>query len=60
MIDLIPFPDNADLFQMRSTYGKFFNDLAYWWWWDYTSDGDVDNADVFQVRSRRTQLFAGY
>lgn len=52
--------DNADLFQMRSTYGKFSNDAAYRWWWDYTSDGDVDNADVFQVRSRRPQLFAGY
>lgn len=52
--------DNADLFQLRSAYGKFEDEEGYRWWWDYTSDGDVDNADVFQVRSRRTVQFKGY
>ena len=52
--------DNADLFQMRSTYGKTAADPAFKPFFDYDADGDVDNADVFQVRSRRTKEFKGY
>src|SRR4051812_14093581 len=52
--------DNADLFQMRSTYTKPASDPAYKWYVDYNADGVVDNADVFQVRSRRGKVFQGY
>jgi hypothetical protein len=52
--------DNADLFQMRSTYLKPSTDPAYKWYFDYNQDNVVDNADVFQVRSRRSLVFQGY
>src|SRR4051812_4535372 len=52
--------DNADLFQMRSTYGKTSTDPAYKSYFDYDANGVVDNADVFQVRSRRSKVFQGY
>ena len=52
--------DNADLFQMRSTYLKPSTDPAYKDVFDYNADGVVDNADVFQVRSRRSKVFQGY
>jgi hypothetical protein len=52
--------DNADLFQMRSTYLKSSTDTAFKPWFDYDGDGVVDNADVFQVRSRRGLVFQGY
>jgi hypothetical protein len=52
--------DNADLFQMRSTYLKPSTDPAYKWYFDYNGDGIVDNADVFQLRGRRSKVFQGY
>jgi hypothetical protein len=52
--------DNADLFQMRSTYTKKSDDPAYKWYFDFNQDGVVDNADVFQVRSRRSVVFQNY
>ncbi len=52
--------DNADLFQIRSTYVKTSTDPAYKWYFDYDQSGVVDNADVFQVRSRRTLVFQGF
>jgi hypothetical protein len=52
--------DNADLFQVRSTYNKPNTDPAFKPQFDYDGDGDVDNADLFQVRSRRGVTFKGY
>ena len=51
--------DNADLFQVRSTYNKPITDPAFKWYFDYEQDGDVDNADLFQVRGRRATAFKG-
>jgi len=52
--------DNADLFQMRSTYLKPSTDPAYSWWFDCDASGAVDNLDVFQVRGRRGITYQGY
>ena len=52
--------DNADLFQVRSTYLKPATDPGYKPYFDDEGDGDVDNADLFQVRGRRATEFKGY
>jgi len=52
--------DNADLFQMRSTYTKSSTDPAYKWYFDYDNSAVVDNLDVFQIRFRRSIIFQGY
>ena len=52
--------DNADLFQVRSTYNKPAADPLFKSYFDYEQDGDVDNADLFQVRARRAKEFKGY
>jgi len=52
--------DNADLFQVRSTYNRSATDPAFKPYFDYEQDGDVDNADLFQVRGRRAIEFKGY
>ena len=54
--------DNADLFQLRGTYGKNATEhpTVFKSYFDYEGDGDVDNADLLQVRSRRAVEFKGY
>ncbi|MDQ3438724.1 MAG: Ig-like domain-containing protein, partial [Planctomycetota bacterium] len=50
--------DNANLFEFRSTQGKFTSDPGFLWYYDFAGDGDVDNADLFQFRARTTITFS--
>jgi hypothetical protein len=52
--------NNADTFQLRSTFLKNTGDAGYLAYLDYDGNGTVNNADVFQFRKRFGTTFSGF